>query len=154
CNDWDNTTRGSEDNVQDQTQDPDWRHFILSVPMAREPGSLSLYCAGSPNLVGGMLERITGRSIEELFYTLVAQPLQFGRYYLNLDPSGHVYLGGGMHVLPRDFMKFAQLLLNGGVWHGTRLLATDFARQATTTQTHIDQRRPSQRPDHVARKYG
>ncbi len=154
CNDWDNSTPGSEDNMQDQTLDPDWRHFTLNVPMAREPGSLSLYCAGSPNLIGGMLEKITGKSDEELFDTLVAKPLQFGPYHMNLDPSGNVYLGGGMHLLPRDFMKFAQLLLDGGTWHGKRLLAGDFVRQATAMQTHIDQRRPARQSGYIARKYG
>jgi CubicO group peptidase (beta-lactamase class C family) len=154
CNDCDNSTPGSEDNMQNQTQDPDWRHFTLNVPMAREPGSLSLYCAGSPNLIGGMLEKITGKRDEELFDTLVAKPLQFGPYHINLDPSGNVYLGGGMHILPRDFMKVAQLLLDGGTWHGKRILTSDFVRQAIATQTHIDQRRPAQRPGYIARKYG
>jgi CubicO group peptidase (beta-lactamase class C family) len=154
CNDWDNRTSGSEDNMQDQTQDPDWRHFTLNVPMAREPGSLSLYCAGAPNLIGGMLERIGGRTDEELFDTLVAKPLQFGPYHMNLDPSGNVYLGGGMHILPRDFMKFAQLLLDGGTWHGKRVLADDFVRQGIATQTHIDQRRPAPLSGYITRKYG
>jgi CubicO group peptidase (beta-lactamase class C family) len=154
CNDWDNTTPGSEDNMQNQPQEPDWRHFTLNVPMAREPGSLSFYCAGGPNLIGGMLEKITGKTDQELFDTLVAKPLQFGPYHMNLDPSGNAYFGGGMHLLPRDFMKFAQLLLDGGIWHGKRILPREFAQQAIATQTHIDQRHPAQQPGYIARKYG
>jgi CubicO group peptidase (beta-lactamase class C family) len=101
-----------------------------------------------------MLERITGKGDEELFDTLVAKPLQFAPYRINFDRSGNVYLGGGMHILSRDFMKFAQLLLDGGTWHGERILTGDFVRQAIATQNHIDQRRPAQQPGYIARKYG
>jgi CubicO group peptidase (beta-lactamase class C family) len=148
CNDWDDTTRGSENNMQNQMQDPDWRHFTLKLPMAREPGSLSLYCAGSANLVGGVLSKATGKSAQELFDTLVAKPLQFDRYHMNLAPNGEVYLGGGMHFLPRDFMKFAQLMINGGTWDGRRILTRDFVQSAISTETHITDR------THGVRKYG
>jgi CubicO group peptidase (beta-lactamase class C family) len=148
CNDSDDSTPGSENNMQSQMKDPDWRHFTLNLPMAREPGSLSLYCAGSPNLIGGMLAKVTGRTDQELFDTLLAGPLHLGRYYMNLAPNGDVYLGGGMQFLPRDFMKFGQLMTNGGTWNGQRILASDFARAAISTQTHITDR------THGLRKYG
>lgn len=148
CNDWDNRTPASEDNMQNQTQDPDWRHFALASPMAREPGSLSLYCAGGANLAGAVLAKATGSADQELFDRLVAQPLHFGRYYMNLAPNGDVYLGGGMYFLPRDFLKFAQLMLNGGTWNRRRILPRDFAQAAISTQTHITDR------THGARKYG
>jgi len=154
CNDSDDTTKGSENNMQNQMQDPDWRHFTLTTPMAREPGTVSFYCAGGPNLIGGMLEKITGKTDEELFDTLVARPLQFGPYHMNLAPNGDVYLGGGMHILPRDFMKFAQLMLNAGTWNGRRILTRDFAQQAITPQTHIDWRNAAQKSAYIARKYG
>jgi CubicO group peptidase (beta-lactamase class C family) len=98
--------------------------------------------------VGGVLAKVTGKTDQELFDALIAKPLQFERYYMNLAPNGEVYLGGGMHFLPRDFIKFAQLLLNGGTWSGQRILASDFARKAISTQTHIADH------THGDRKYG
>ena len=148
CNDWDNNTPASEDNMQNQAQDPDWRHFVLTSPMAREPGSLSLYCAGSTNLIGAVLAKATAKTDQELFDTLMARPLHFGRYYMNLAPNSDVYFGGGMFFLPRDFLKFAQLMLNGGLWDGQRILSRDFVKAAITTQTHITDR------THGVRKYG
>jgi CubicO group peptidase (beta-lactamase class C family) len=148
CNDGDDTTPGSENNMQSQMKDPDWRHFTMNVPMAREPGSLSLYCAGGSNLVGGVLSKATGKSAQELFDTLVTRPLHCNRYYMNLAPNGDIYLGGGMHFLPRDFMKFAQLMLNGGTWDGRRILARDFVQKAISTETHITDH------SHGVRKYG
>ncbi len=43
-----------------------------------------------------------------------------------LDRARHPYGGGGMQLLPRDFIKFGQLMLNGGTWGGRRLLSRDF----------------------------
>jgi CubicO group peptidase (beta-lactamase class C family) len=148
CNDWDDTTPGSENNMQSQKQYPDWRHFTMNMPMAREPGTLSLYCAGGANLIGSVLLKATGKTPQELFDALLARPLQFNRYYMNLAPNGEIYLGGGMHFFPRDFMKFAQLMVNGGTWNGRRILARDFVQKAISTETHITDQ------SHGARKYG
>ena len=32
--------------------------------------------------------------------------------------------------LPRDFMKFGQLMLNGGTWEGRRILSREFVARA------------------------
>ena len=39
-----------------------------------------------------------------------------------LSPAGQPYGGGGVWILPRDFMKLGQLMLNGGTWQGRRIL--------------------------------
>jgi CubicO group peptidase (beta-lactamase class C family) len=52
-------------------------------------------------------------------------------------PMGNPYGGGGTHFLPRDFIKFGQLMLNEGVWDGKQVLARDFVRPAMTPQYHL-----------------
>jgi len=37
----------------------------------------------------------------------------------------------------RDFMKFGQLMLNGGTWDGRRILSRDFVAAASTPQYHL-----------------
>jgi CubicO group peptidase (beta-lactamase class C family) len=39
--------------------------------------------------------------------------------------------------LPRDFMKFGQLMLNGGLWEGRRILSKEFVAAASTPQYHL-----------------
>jgi CubicO group peptidase (beta-lactamase class C family) len=55
------------------------------------------------------------------------------RYYMNLSPSGAPYMGGGVRFLPRDFMKLAQLHMDGGTWKGRRILSEEWARRATSS---------------------
>lgn len=132
CDDRDPAAPGNEDVMQEQTKEADWWRYTLALPMAAAPGEEPVYCSANPNLLGGVLTRVTGRSLPELFHDLMAEPLQVERYHLNLTPTGDVYMGGGIHWLPRDFMKLGQLMLDGGVWNGRRIVSETWARRATS----------------------
>ncbi|MGB5879903.1 MAG: 6-aminohexanoate hydrolase, partial [Thermoanaerobaculia bacterium] len=51
------------------------------------------------------------------------------------------YMGGGIHWLPRDFMKLGQLYLDGGRWNGKRVLGAEFAARATEPLFELRERR-------------
>jgi CubicO group peptidase (beta-lactamase class C family) len=78
-----------------------------------------------------VLAKAAGEPWAELFDRLVARPLQFGRYHLFLAPTGEAYTGGGARLLARDFLKVAQLMMDGGVWHGERILSKEWAQRST-----------------------
>lgn len=132
CNDSDEKAPGREDTMQEQTAEPDWYRYTLRVPMAYEPGTKAFYCSANPNLLGAVIARKEGVPLAELFDRLVARPLQFGRYALWLQPTGEPYMGGSVHMLPRDFLKIGQLMLDGGTWHGKRVLSKDYVARATS----------------------
>jgi len=73
-----------------------------------------------------------------LFHKLIAEPLGIKQYYMNLTPTGDAYMGGGVRLLPRDFMKLGQLHLNGGTWNGRRVLTEEWCHRATSDVTRID----------------
>ena len=122
---------GDEDVFQDQTREPNWYRYMLNVPMAWNNGDRIVYCSGKPNLAGGMLEKIAGEPMPELFYRLVAKPMRMARYHLFLQPTGEAYGGGGHQFTTRDFMKFAQLFLNEGKWEGRRIVSREWARRSS-----------------------
>jgi CubicO group peptidase (beta-lactamase class C family) len=72
------------------------------------------------------LARATGRPIPELFRELLAGPLGLGPYALRADDSGATLAGA--RLLPRDFLKFAQLAADEGRWRGAAVVARDWAR--------------------------
>jgi CubicO group peptidase (beta-lactamase class C family) len=131
------TAPGDEDVMQQQTREPDWFRYTLDVPMVTTPGDTIVYCSIEPNLAGGMLSRITGEPLPEMFYRLVAQPLQMRNYHLLLTPTGEAYGGGGHHFVPRDFMKFAQLMVNDGRWAGRQITSSDWARRSTAALRNL-----------------
>jgi CubicO group peptidase (beta-lactamase class C family) len=128
---------GSENVMQTQRAQPDWWKFMLDLPMAHEPGARYAYCSGGISLTGAALTHGTGEWLPALFDRIVAKPLQFGRYYWNVMPTGEGYLGGGSFVRTRDFLKIGQAYLDGGVWNGRRIVTEDWVRESQAAQLRI-----------------
>jgi len=131
CDDRDPKAPGNEDVMQSQETQSDWYRYALDLPMEAVPGETTIYCSTNPNLAGGVLARATGERLEDIFDRLVARPLQFGRYALNVQPTGEPYMGGGAQFMPRDFMKLGQMMLDGGTWHGKRVLSADWVKRSS-----------------------
>jgi CubicO group peptidase (beta-lactamase class C family) len=137
CDDTDPKAPGNEDAMEEQTDEPDRYRFFLRVPLATPPGQNAVYCSGSPNLALGMLAHAGGENPLYRFDRLVAAPMRFGTYVWGLDAAGNLYGGGGVQFLPRDFLKFGQLMLDGGSWRGHRILDADFAARAVAPRYHL-----------------
>lgn len=137
CDDTNPEAPGNEEAMLDQSDEPDYYRFTLKVPMASEPGEKAVYCSINPNLALGVVGRATGESPMDTFDRLLGIPMKINRYGWSLDPAGHPFGGGSMQLLPRDFMKFGQLMLDGGVWQGHRLLDRDFVARASAPLYHL-----------------
>lgn len=130
---------GNEDVMQSQAAERDWYRYTLNVPMLTAPGDTIVYCSIEPNLAGGMLRKIAGEPLPELFYRLVARPLKMSNYHLLLSPTGEAYGGGGHQFLPRDFLKLAQLMLNDGRWNGEQIVSREWARTSGSALRNLTQ---------------
>ena len=137
CNDNDGASPGNEDTLQSQTKQPDWWKYALDLPMAHEPGERYAYCSATINLVGGALTVATKTWLPRFFDRAVARPLGFGRYHWNLTPTEEGYLGGGAWLRPRDLLKIGQAYLDGGVWHGRRIVGKDWVAVSTASRVQI-----------------
>lgn len=139
CDDNNDDSPGNEDRMQSDEKQKDWYKYSLDLPMVKEPGGEdAIYCSGDLNLVGGTVAAVTHRWLPEFFEESLAGPLQFGRYYLNLMPDGQAYMGGGAYLRPRDQLKLGQLYLNGGVWHGKRIISKSWVNESTSVHSHFD----------------
>lgn len=125
-----NDTTSADEDVMDDRGIADWYGYTLNVPLVSAPGEKIFYCSTEPNLAGGMLARVAHESQLSLFARLLARPLGLRNYYLFLR-SGDIYGGGGYRLLPRDFLKLAQLMLDDGRWHGRQIVSREWARRST-----------------------
>jgi CubicO group peptidase (beta-lactamase class C family) len=119
----------ADEDVMGQSGVQDYYRYTLNVPLNAAPGAQVFYCSMEPNLAGGMLEKIAGEPQIELFDRLIGRPLQMGRYHLGLQPSGAAYGGGGHNFTSRDFLKLAQLMLDGR-WAGRQILSPDWLQRS------------------------
>ena len=137
CDDTDEAAPGNEERISDQREEPDWYRYTLALPMATPPGERAVYCSATSNLALGMVERATGAGAVEAFDRWVAGPMRIRRSGWGLDPAGNPYGGGSVALLPRDFLKLGQLMLDGGTWEGRRILGSDFAARATSPRYNL-----------------
>ncbi|MEM9057766.1 MAG: serine hydrolase, partial [Pseudomonadota bacterium] len=138
CNDGDYDSPGNEDVMQNQSDQPDWYRYALDLPMRAEPGEADIYCSAGINLVGGVISRATGQSLAQFFHHELATPLDMGYYQMNLSPTEEGYMGGGIRLTPRDFLKLGQLYLDGGEWRGRRLVSESWVRDSAAAHSSLN----------------
>jgi CubicO group peptidase (beta-lactamase class C family) len=131
CDDGNPDAPGNEDTLTSQTDEPDYYRYTLRVPMDRTPGQTAVYCSADSNLIIGVLHRATGEHPMDLFDRLIGEPLQISRHGWFLSPSRQPYGGGSINMIPRDYMKLGQLMLNEGTWNGRRILSEEFVKRAS-----------------------
>jgi len=132
CDDSNPDAPGNEETILEQEKEPDYYRYSLAVPQATAPDTQTVYCSMMANLALGVTGRAVGGDPLDAFDRLLARPLKISTYAWPLDPAGNPYGGGGVQFLPRDFLKFGQLLVNGGTWNGQRIVGRDFARHASS----------------------
>jgi CubicO group peptidase (beta-lactamase class C family) len=137
CDDTDPKAPGNEDYIGDELQPPDVIAYFMSVPMATDPGANSVYCSMQPHLALSMLGEAMHESPVRVFDRLVARPMGIMHYSWPLDTNGRPYGGGSVAIRARDYMKFGQLMLNGGTWAGKRILGASYAKAAVSPQYHL-----------------
>jgi CubicO group peptidase (beta-lactamase class C family) len=96
----------------------DWVGFVLDRPMAAEPGTTFNYNTGASHLLSAILEEATGMNTWAFARLYLFNHLNVDSrdVYWRADPQGVSFGGGGLHMKPRDMLKFGLLYLRGGVW--------------------------------------
>ncbi len=139
CDDGRYDNPGNEDTMYNQETQPDWYRYTLDLPMVREPGAAGVYCTAGIHLIGAVLRQASGRSLLRFFHEEFATPLGIDYYQMNLSPLEVGYMGGGIRLRPRDFLKLGQLYLDGGVWQGQRLLSQEWVEQSAAAHASLNE---------------
>ncbi len=137
CDDNAGNSPGDEGKVQADKTHPDWTKVTLDLPMEYVPGKHYAYCSMNINLAGAALSQATGEWLPALFDRQVARPLKFSPYFWNLQANGEGYLGGGVWVRTRDFLKIGQAYMDGGVWNSHRLVSADWVKYSWAPHAHV-----------------
>jgi hypothetical protein len=93
------------------------------------------YVSIDTHVLGMVIAGATGRDPAELLAERVLQPLGLERrpYYLT-DGEGAAFVLGGLNLTTRDYARFGQLFLQGGVWQGRQVVPAGWVAQSTALQ--------------------
>ena len=91
------------------------------------------YVSIDTHVVSMVVRGATGRSIADLLSEKVVIPLGLEQtpYYLT-DGDGTAFVLGGLNVTTRDYARFGQMYLQGGLWQGKQIVPAAWVNASTT----------------------
>ena len=113
----------------DDAADP--YRYALEQPVATPPGQFYNYCGGAPTLLQGVVQRTSGEALDVVAREALFEPLAITDVEWTRFPNGDVRGYGGLRLRARDLAKIGQLVLNGGTWHGRRIISEEWIAKAT-----------------------
>ena len=112
----------------------DWVQYSLDLPIVHARGEHWAYNSSSLILAGEAIARSSGMPLEEFADAYLFGRLGIERFQWAVSPQGRAWIGGGARMVPVDMAKIGQLMLNGGVWEGRRLLSERWIEMSTRPQ--------------------
>ncbi|MDF1609795.1 serine hydrolase [Hoeflea sp. YIM 152468] len=99
--------------------------FLCSLRKASGPhGTDHWYLSPNSDLLGIVLERVSGERFTDLCSRLLWQPLGASAdAYVTVDPQGAPRTAGGISCRPHDLLALGQMLINGGTVNGNRIVS-------------------------------
>jgi CubicO group peptidase (beta-lactamase class C family) len=94
--------------------EPDALAWVLSAPMAAEPGAVFNYCSSNTYLLSAILQQVTGVSLADYARERLFLPLGISSSRWQNSQQGITYGWGGLWLAARDFAALGQLVLDRG----------------------------------------
>jgi hypothetical protein len=109
--------------------------FAVDVGSRSAPGSAFNYATLDTAVLGWVLEKATGETLEDLMESRIWQPMgaEFDGFFIADGPPGvgRALNGMGFNATLRDFARLGRLMLDGGDADGTRVLPEGWVAQMT-----------------------
>jgi CubicO group peptidase (beta-lactamase class C family) len=103
--------------------------ILLRVPVLFEPGSTLYYAGVGMQIVGGMAQRATGRDWQNLWQAEIGEPLRMtstdylGYVSGNVEATDNPNVAGSVQTNIDDYGNLLQMIYDGGVFEGRRVLS-------------------------------
>ena len=101
-------------------------HYVLAKPIAAPPDARWTYNGGGTDLLGSVIERVSGKGLEDFAREALFEPLGISDWEWKQYQNGKIASAVGLRLRPRDAAKIGQLVLNHGAWNGRQIVAADW----------------------------
>ena len=112
--------------------------YMKTLPREAPAGTKWVYKTGETNLIGVLVSEATGKTLAEYLSEKVWKPygMEQDATWL-LGATGHEISGCCIQAATRDYARFGQFILEGGVAGGEQVVPDGWLDMATTKQTGI-----------------
>jgi CubicO group peptidase (beta-lactamase class C family) len=104
---------------------PSLYEFLPSMMKKGEHGKDFHYVTANSEVLGWVIEKVTGRGFADVFQDMVYSKIGAERdaFYAN-DPHGKAIAGGGLNITARDALRLAVMMAQGGRFNGQQIVPT------------------------------
>lgn len=113
--------------------EPDWIKSYFSSP-ALEGSRKFQYNSLNSYILAALVTRLSGMSLSDFLTQRLFAPMGIADFYWETSPEGIEKGGWGLYLSPEDLGKLGQLVMDGGIWQGKRLISSEFLDAATSAQ--------------------
>ncbi len=112
--------------------------YMKTLPREAPAGEKWVYKTGETNLIGVLVSEATGKPLAEYLSEKVWAPygMEQDATWL-LGSTGHEISGCCIQAATRDFARFGQFILEGGIAGGAQVVPDGWLAEATTKQADI-----------------
>lgn len=109
--------------------------YMRKLPREAPPGTKWDYKTGETNLIGVLVSSATGKTVSDYLSEKIWKPFGMEQDAIwMLGETGSEISGCCISASLRDYARFGQFILNGGVAGGNKVLPDDWLAAATTKQ--------------------
>ena len=138
---------GSDDDITQRMENSaDWVAMVLAQPMETVPGAKYHYNDGAAALLAEVFRGATGVDLQVYAEQHLFAPLGITRFHWKRSSGGLTDSEGGLYLEPADLAKLGQLMLDQGMWNGTRVVSAEWVAEAVRGQQPMA---PGQAPPRV-----
>lgn len=112
-----------------------WAEFQLDQPLEEQPGGRMVYSTGISHLLSVIITKATGTSTRNFANEHLFEPMDIRVGGWDRDPQGYYMGGNNLAMTPRDLLKIGQMMLDGGVWNGERIVSKEWVQDSFGTYT-------------------
>ena len=105
---------------------------VLNRRLVAEPGSTFTYNGGGFIILGEIIRNAAGTDLLSFAQKHLFSPLQTEVTRWDAYPNGELEAAGGLHLTPRDMLKFGVLYLQDGKWGDARVLSDGWPLKSAT----------------------
>ncbi|MEM7107572.1 MAG: serine hydrolase [Bacteroidota bacterium] len=106
----------------------EWVSYILSVPLAEEPGKRFVYADINAALIGAIIEETSGMSLRDFAREKVFDPLGIKEFYWYTNAASQTVAAGTLYLSTLDFAKLGVLVTNKGQWANQQIVQSNYIK--------------------------
>ena len=112
--------------------EPDMAKFAMSQPLIHPVGSTWSYSSGTALIISHLVQAAAGGDAVQYASEHLFKPLGMHSAVLECDAHGTPVGSSYMYATARDWAKYAQLLVQDGIWEGQPLLPEGYVDMMAT----------------------